>query len=150
MPKTAVVELAAPTFNYSRLDRAKARGKERVRQRFPDLARRFRRLGLPPKVRSIPERCSILLRLLFQKGSFQLFVNGYKDAIYWLRQWELYPEQALPPKTEEDFLRQFQRMVILDYVIRNTGASYVLVPRSMLCGTESGYGQCRARFTCHI
>ncbi|KAH7718036.1 Protein ZC8.6 [Aphelenchoides avenae] len=103
VPKTAVVELAAPTFNYSRLDRAKARGKERVRQRFPDLARRFRRLGLPPK-----------------KGSFQLFVNGYKDAIYWLRQWELYPEQALPPKTEEDFLRQFQRMVILDYVIRNT------------------------------
>lgn len=53
----------------------------------------------------------------------QLFVTGYQDAIYWLRQWELYPEQALPPKTEQEFQIQFERMVVLDYVIRNTGNS---------------------------
>ncbi|KAI1722594.1 phosphatidylinositol 3- and 4-kinase domain-containing protein [Ditylenchus destructor] len=103
VPKTAVVSLAAPTFNYSAIDRAKARSKERLRARFPDLGRHFRRIGLPPK-----------------KGSFQVFVNGYKDASYWLRQWESNPEQALPPKTQHDFQLQFESMVVLDYIIRNT------------------------------
>lgn len=50
VPKTAVVSLAAPTFNYSAMDRAKARTKERLRARYPDLGRRFRRIGLPLKV----------------------------------------------------------------------------------------------------
>ncbi|KAK0397611.1 hypothetical protein QR680_002191 [Steinernema hermaphroditum] len=103
VPKTAVVQLAAPTFNYGAIDRAKARTKERIRTRYPDLGRRFHRIGLPPK-----------------KGSFQMFVSGYQDAIYWLRQWETYPEQAPPPKTQEDFQLQFERMVVLDYIIRNT------------------------------
>ncbi|VDK24533.1 unnamed protein product [Anisakis simplex] len=104
VPKTAVVALAAPTFNYGRIDRAKARTKERIRSRYPDLARRFHRVGLPRKV-----------------GSFQLFVNGYKDASYWLRQWEMYPEQVPPPSVMSQFQQQFERMVILDYIIRNTG-----------------------------
>uniref|UniRef100_A0AC34QK19 Phosphatidylinositol 4-kinase type 2 n=2 Tax=Panagrolaimus sp. JU765 TaxID=591449 RepID=A0AC34QK19_9BILA len=103
VPKTAVVFLAAPTFNYSALDRAKARTKERIRIRYPDLGRRFRRIGLPAK-----------------RGSFQLFVSGFQDAIYWLRQWELYPEQSMPPKTQHEFQQQFEKMVILDYIIRNT------------------------------
>ncbi|TMS37165.1 hypothetical protein L596_004153 [Steinernema carpocapsae] len=103
VPKTAVVALAAPTFNYGAIDRAKARTKERIRTRYPDLGRRFHRIGLPPK-----------------KGSFQLFVSGYQDAIYWLRQWESFPEQAPPPKTQEEFQFQFERMVVLDYIIRNT------------------------------
>ncbi|EYC37242.1 hypothetical protein Y032_0812g2470 [Ancylostoma ceylanicum] len=50
VPTTAVVELAAPTFYYGRLDRAKARTKERIQSRYPDLGRRFHRIGLPPKV----------------------------------------------------------------------------------------------------
>ena len=50
MPKTAVVSLAAPTFNYSRVDRAMTRTKERIRDRYPDIGRHFRRIGLPPKV----------------------------------------------------------------------------------------------------
>uniref|UniRef100_A0AC34GRS1 Phosphatidylinositol 4-kinase type 2 n=1 Tax=Panagrolaimus sp. ES5 TaxID=591445 RepID=A0AC34GRS1_9BILA len=103
VPKTAVVAFAAPTFNYSAFDRAKARTKERIRSRYPDLGRRFRRVGLPPK-----------------KGSFQMFVSGFKDAIYWLREWDLYPEQAMPPTTQHDFQLQFERMIILDYIIRNT------------------------------
>jgi phosphatidylinositol 4-kinase type 2 len=50
VPKTAVVSLAAPTFNYNRVDRAMARTKERIRDRYPDIGRHFRRVGLPPKV----------------------------------------------------------------------------------------------------
>lgn len=50
VPTTAVVELAAPTFYYGRIDRAKARTKERIQSRYPDLGRRFHRIGLPPKV----------------------------------------------------------------------------------------------------
>lgn len=61
------------------------------------------------------------LFFFFQTGSFQLFVTGYQDANYWLRQWETYPEQAPPPATMKDFQIQFERMVILDYIIRNTG-----------------------------
>ncbi|KAE9551278.1 hypothetical protein FO519_005509 [Halicephalobus sp. NKZ332] len=45
---------------------------------------------------------------------------GYQDAIYWLRQWDLYPEQAMPPKTQHEFKLQFEKMVVLDYIIRNT------------------------------
>uniref|UniRef100_A0A7E4ZVX1 Phosphatidylinositol 4-kinase type 2 n=1 Tax=Panagrellus redivivus TaxID=6233 RepID=A0A7E4ZVX1_PANRE len=103
VPKTAVVAFAAPTFNYSALDRGFARSKERIRSRYPDLGRRFRRIGLPPK-----------------KGSFQLFVSGYEDATYWLRQWDISPEQAPPPATRQQFKLQFERLVILDYIIRNT------------------------------
>ena len=84
--------------------RAKARTKERLMTRYPDLGRRFRRIGLPPK-----------------KGSFQTFVSGFQDASYWLRQWELYPEQSLPPATKKEFKLQFERLVVLDYIIRNTG-----------------------------
>ncbi|PIO70023.1 hypothetical protein TELCIR_08132 [Teladorsagia circumcincta] len=50
VPTTALVELAAPTFYYGRVDRAKARAKERIQSRYPDLGRRFHRIGLPPKV----------------------------------------------------------------------------------------------------
>uniref|UniRef100_A0A915MQX9 Phosphatidylinositol 4-kinase type 2 n=1 Tax=Meloidogyne javanica TaxID=6303 RepID=A0A915MQX9_MELJA len=103
VPKTAVVSLAAPTFNYSRVDRAMTRTKERIRDRYPDIGRHFRRIGLPPK-----------------RGSFQLFVNGYQDAAYWLRQWELFPEMAPPTSVMSEFQLEFEKMVILDYLIRNT------------------------------
>ncbi|CAK5128219.1 unnamed protein product [Meloidogyne enterolobii] len=98
VPKTAVVSLAAPTFNYSRVDRAMTRTKERIRDRYPDIGRHFRRIGLPPK----------------------LFVNGYQDAAYWLRQWELFPEMAPPTSVMSEFQLEFEKMVILDYLIRNT------------------------------
>lgn len=56
--------------------------------------------------------------LIFQVGSFQLFVEGYKEADYWLRKFEADP---LPENTRKEFQSQFERLVILDYVIRNTG-----------------------------
>ena len=50
MPKTKVIRLAAPTFNYSRLDRAKADTKKRIAEQYPQIGRHFHRIGLSPKV----------------------------------------------------------------------------------------------------
>ncbi|VEL42703.1 unnamed protein product, partial [Protopolystoma xenopodis] len=50
-------------------------------------------------------------------GSFQLFVDGCRDAEYWLRRFDTEP---LPVRSFNDFLYQFQKLVVLDYLIRNT------------------------------
>jgi hypothetical protein len=46
-----------------------------------------------------------------------LFVDGYKDADYWLRRFEVDPLSA---KVQQDFQLKFERLVVLDYIIRNT------------------------------
>lgn len=100
VPKTRVVKLFSKTFNYSAIDRAKSRTKRNVSEHFPKVGKHFNRIGLPPKV-----------------GSFQLFVENYEDASIWLRRFE-----ELPPETnvKREFQFQFERLVILDYIIRNT------------------------------
>uniref|UniRef100_A0A452VC19 Phosphatidylinositol 4-kinase type 2 n=1 Tax=Ursus maritimus TaxID=29073 RepID=A0A452VC19_URSMA len=100
VPRTKVVYLASDTFNYSAIDRVKSRGKRLALEKVPKVGQRFNRIGLPPKV-----------------GSFQLFVEGYKDADYWLRRFEAEP---LPENTNRQLLLQFERLVVLDYIIRNT------------------------------
>nr|CAH7728168.1 unnamed protein product [Callosobruchus chinensis] len=100
VPKTRVVKLVSETFNYLRIDRQKARVKRAIMEQFPNVGLRFNRIGLPPKV-----------------GSFQLFVDGYKDADYWLRRFEVDP---LVPSIAQKFQMQFERLVVLDYIIRNT------------------------------
>jgi phosphatidylinositol 4-kinase type 2 len=100
VPKTRVVKLVSETFNYPRIDRQKARMKRAIMEQFPNVGLRFNRIGLPPKC-----------------GSFQLFVDGYKDADYWLRRFEVEP---LPPRMAQKFQLQFERLVVLDYIIRNT------------------------------
>lgn len=69
-------------------------------EQFPNVGLRFNRIGLPPK-----------------SGSFQLFVDGYKDADHWLRRFEVEP---LPQVVAHKFQLQFERLVVLDYIIRNT------------------------------
>uniref|UniRef100_A0A3P8WB68 Phosphatidylinositol 4-kinase type 2 n=1 Tax=Cynoglossus semilaevis TaxID=244447 RepID=A0A3P8WB68_CYNSE len=101
VPKTKVVYLASDTFHYSAIDRAKSRGKKYALEKVPKVGRRFHRVGLPPKV-----------------GSFQLFVEGYREADYWLRRFEAEP---LPENIRKQLQSQFERLVVLDYVIRNTG-----------------------------
>lgn len=98
VPKTRVVRLVSETFNYLRIDRQKARIKKTIKERIP--AARFNRMSLPPKT-----------------GSFQLFVDGYKDADYWLRRFE---HEPLPTRLSQKFQLQFERLVVLDYIIRNT------------------------------
>ncbi|XP_034988755.1 phosphatidylinositol 4-kinase type 2-alpha isoform X2 [Zootoca vivipara] len=100
VPRTKVVYLASETFNYSAIDRVKSRGKRLALEKVPKVGQRFHRIGLPPKV-----------------GSFQIFVEGYKDADYWLRRFEAEP---LPENTNRQLLLQFERLVVLDYIIRNT------------------------------
>lgn len=100
VPKTKVVRLASETFNYSAIDRAKSRTKRNVTEKFPKIGKRFHRIGLPPKV-----------------GSFQLYVEGYEDAGSWLKK-NTY--DSLPPPIQNQFQLQFERLVVLDYIIRNT------------------------------
>nr|XP_046213386.1 phosphatidylinositol 4-kinase type 2-alpha-like [Oncorhynchus gorbuscha] len=100
VPQTKVVYLASDTFNYNAIDRVKSRGKRLALEKVPKVGQRFNRIGLPPKV-----------------GSFQLFVEGYKDADYWLKRFEAEP---LPENTNRQLQLQFERLVVLDYIIRNT------------------------------
>ncbi|KAM7072716.1 phosphatidylinositol 4-kinase type 2-alpha isoform 1-T1 [Molossus nigricans] len=100
VPRTKVVYLASETFNYNAIDRVKSRGKRLALEKVPKVGQRFNRIGLPPKI-----------------GSFQIFVEGYKDADYWLRRFEAEP---LPENTNRQLLLQFERLVVLDYIIRNT------------------------------
>lgn len=46
-----------------------------------------------------------------------MFVSGYKDADYWLRHFEVEP---LTGNSASKFRHQFERLVVLDYIIRNT------------------------------
>ncbi|KAK2491843.1 hypothetical protein MC885_011372 [Smutsia gigantea] len=108
VPRTKVVYLASETFNYSAIDRVKSRGKRLALEKVPKVGQRFNRIGLPPKV-----------------GSFQLFVESYKDADYWLRRFEAEP---LAENTNRQLLLQFERLVVLDYIIRNTGEQLWGVP----------------------
>ncbi|TSN95666.1 Phosphatidylinositol 4-kinase type 2-beta [Bagarius yarrelli] len=90
VPKTKVVSLASETFHYNAIDRAKSRGKKYALEKVPKVGRRFHRVGLPPKV-----------------GSFQLFVEGYQEADYWLRRFEAEP---LPENTRKQLQFQFERL----------------------------------------
>ena len=108
VPNTRVVRLVSRTFNYVRIDREKARMKQAILDQFPAVASHFNRIGLPPKI-----------------GSFQVFVDGYKDADYWLRRWESEPP---PPHLAKQFQLQFERLVVLDYIIRNTDRGMFLLP----------------------
>lgn len=100
VPKTKVVKLVSESFNYSAIDRAKSRTKKNIIEKFPRTRSHFNRIGLPPKI-----------------GSFQLFVEGYKDAEYWLR---VFDSEPLPEDLQKQFHLQFERLVVLDYIIRNT------------------------------
>lgn len=100
VPKTRVVRLFSKTFNYSAIDRAKSRTKQNVNERFPNVGKHFSRIGLPPKV-----------------GSFQIFVENHEDASIWLRRFEEFPPEA---DIKRQFQLQFERLVVLDYIIRNT------------------------------
>lgn len=95
-----MVKLVSQTFHYPRIDRQKARMKRAIMEQFPNVGLRFNRIGLPPKV-----------------GSFQFFVDGFKDADYWLRRFEVEP---LPKHLAQKFQLQFEKLVVLDYIIRNT------------------------------
>ena len=59
--------------------------------------------------------------VLPQIGSFQVFVNGFKDADCWIRRFQ---EDPLPPEVQKHFQHLFEKLVCLDYIIRNTGENW--------------------------
>ena len=71
---------------------------------------------------------------VFQVGSFQTFVKGYRDSTYWLRKFETEPPSEL---TLQQFQRQFERLVVLDYIIRNTGRFSQSVWNTAMCSLHS-------------
>eukprot|EP00736_Rhodelphis_marinus_P014315 Rmarinus@m.16207 len=85
VPKTRVVRLSCPTFNYSAFRRKLC---QQMNQ------------PLPTKV-----------------GSLQVYVEGYSDAASRIQSLS---SGKLPAEMQTDFRRQFERLCILDYVIRNT------------------------------
>ncbi|CAF1473245.1 unnamed protein product, partial [Didymodactylos carnosus] len=103
VPKTKVVRLAADSFNYPAYKRkwmtAKREINERVSAQFHG-RRVFQPRGLPTKI-----------------GSFQLFVEGYSDADVLLKQID---HDSLTEEVSQQFQRKFERLVVLDYIIRNT------------------------------
>ncbi|CAL8133261.1 unnamed protein product [Orchesella dallaii] len=100
VPKTQIVRMASSTFHYGKIRREAAKAKKTLAVKFPAVGRRFHRIGLPRKV-----------------GSFQLYVDGFKDAIEWLQKFETEP---LPEVVANEFQLEFEKLVILDYMIRNT------------------------------
>uniref|UniRef100_A0A4W5KGC8 Phosphatidylinositol 4-kinase type 2 n=1 Tax=Hucho hucho TaxID=62062 RepID=A0A4W5KGC8_9TELE len=118
VPRTKVVYLASETFNYNAIDRVKSRGKRLALEKVPKVGQHFHRIGLPPKL-----------------GSFQIFVEGFKDADFWLRRFEADP---LPENTNRQMQLQFERLVVLDYIIRNTDWVVVKDPIIQLAAIDNG------------
>jgi len=101
VPLTNVAWLASNSFNYSKSARNKSLMKSEINRRYPSIGAKFHRLGLKPKI-----------------GSLQQFVRDYKDANVFLN--ECNDLKQLEESDRRDFIEKFQRMVVLDYVIRNT------------------------------
>ena len=106
VPPTKVVKLASETFNYLRIDVEKSKAKKVVNEHFPKVGRKFNRLGLPPK-----------------KGSFQVFVENFKDADFHLRRFESDP---LDPDTSKSFQVNFENLNLNSYLLK------VVVDESLL------------------
>ena len=54
-------------------------------------------------------------------GSFQLYVQNYEDASIVLKQFE---DEPLSKELQKEFQLQFERLVVLDYIIRNTDRNH--------------------------
>eukprot|EP00040_Diaphanoeca_grandis_P013469 m.68077 g.68077 ORF g.68077 m.68077 type:complete len:422 (-) comp23908_c2_seq2:327-1592(-) len=100
VPMTKVVRLSSPSFFYSKIVRLKVRAVRKASAKFPESLGKNLRQDLPQKV-----------------GSLQMFVKGYKDAIYWMKKWDW---NKVSEDFKQSFQSQFERLVVLDYLIRNT------------------------------
>lgn len=61
--------------------------------------------------------------IILQVGSFQLFVHGYRDAEEVIRD---IGNDPLPADMQKQLQLQFEKLVVLDYIIRNTGKPSML------------------------
>ncbi|CAF5168024.1 unnamed protein product, partial [Rotaria magnacalcarata] len=91
------------SFNYPAIERHLITAKREINEsvgRHMHGRRVFQPKGLHPKV-----------------GSFQLFVEKYDDADAFLKQFD---RDSPSPDVAIQFQRQFEKLVVLDYIIRNT------------------------------
>lgn len=102
VPTTRLASITSTTFNHNALNIVKSKTKTHIAETFPDIGRKFHRLGVPPK-----------------SGSLQLFVSGYDSADSCIENL-LNGILATDLDLYEEFLFDFQKLVVLDYVIRNT------------------------------
>ena len=102
VPKTKVIMLSSKSFNYPNTRRCCVCNG--VAKKVKKVSIRLLRKSPPPKI-----------------GSCQLFVHGYKDAWTWLQHFNKKP---LSPEAEKDFCIEFQKLTVLDYIIRNTDRGY--------------------------
>ena len=118
VPWTSITSLASPTFHYKKKDRKKFYSNTNTND--PAVNKQL----LPKKI-----------------GSFQLFMRGYVDAIKFLKEYQTkQQQQQQPPQLEveavqgdmqrrfslkeEQFQKSFEKLVLLDYFIRNTGKGF--------------------------
>lgn len=59
--------MVSETFNYSRIDRQKAKMKRNIEKHFPTVGRHFHRIGMRPKV------CPVCLSLFSVHDKFDIF-----------------------------------------------------------------------------
>ena len=104
VPRTEVVELASPSFHYGHWIR---KAVERKKKRLRSAAK------LDPED---PYGNTLFPR---KAGSFQVYVKGFRHAKDVLEEWQRQKEH-IPPELDEAFQSEFERLVILDYIIRNT------------------------------
>lgn len=64
--------------------------------------------------------------LPLKKGSFQLFLNGYKDSTEFLAGFDSIKD-TWSLRDEKEFQAGFERLVILDYLIRNTDRTFSFI-----------------------
>lgn len=104
VPRTEVAELSSPSFHYGRWIR---KGVERKKKHHQQA------VTMPA---DDPYGTALFPR---KSGSFQLYVQGFREAGAVLEEWEK-KRTTIPPELDEAFQAEFERLVILDYAIRNT------------------------------
>ena len=65
-----------------------------------------------------PNTYCFYVNFCVQVGSFQVFVKNFKDASEYL---QVFEQEGLTPELEQEFQLLFEKLVILDYITRNTG-----------------------------
>ncbi|KAF0987344.1 hypothetical protein HZS_6308 [Henneguya salminicola] len=101
VPPTFITFLISPTFNYSRIDRSASQARKYLKSKFNALGNI--NSTLPPKI-----------------GSFQKYVEGYSNAYTYF---ERLNNEPLPPEADNEFHYILEKVIVLDYIIRNTDRS---------------------------
>ncbi|KII67967.1 Phosphatidylinositol 4-kinase type 2-alpha [Thelohanellus kitauei] len=97
VPPTFVTFIASPTFNYSQVDRTALHARIYLKTKF-NLSSDIHCI-LSPKI-----------------GSFQKYVEGYSSAYSFLQG----SSEPLPPGAEAELQFLLEKMIVLDYITRNT------------------------------